>query len=124
MKNIKKILSAVVITTVLSIPVSSLAATIYVGNVGFDTNKIAENDSYGSTFRTFLAQNIGKGVKVDFNDDGKAVNTDDFANSGLTNIAAYDTTDGVLVPSDYGIWSGIGTPEAPIETDFEVKDIY
>lgn len=109
-KTKKRVLVAGLATSlILSMCSSAMAATVYVGNVGFNLDTALNNAAYDTSFRSYLGTNIADGLYIDFDVNGSAVSVDAFLNSTsgqtLTQFESANETvkDGI-------IWDGEGVP--------------
>ena len=115
-KNIKRILSTAVATTIIAMPVASLAANIYVGNVGFNADRISNESVYRGSFQDYLGANFDKEVVVD-DEFGSVYYANDASNTPGTPV---DQLTQRTVPAGAKIWDGTGTPGEVVQ-DFVLE---
>ena len=111
--KIRKMVSLALASIMVIAPTTqALAATIYVGEVGFDLNKIANDDEYKVNYMEYMAINLNGGIYFDFDDDGEVIDLDAFIRSGLdvSKLKEYEAANGVKHTGE--IWDGVGKPGA------------
>lgn len=107
LKNKSKILSLVVLM-MFAFSTISLAASpiVYVGTVGFEVNKISNDDNYKNEFQKYFANNLGKGAIVDAGYD-VVYDLNEKSNNPNTPVTELPKKE---VPTDAIVWDGTGTP--------------
>ena len=122
--KMKKIVSLTLASAMVVAPTAqALAATVYVGEVGFDLNEIPNNDEYKDSFTDYMIENLTDGVYVDLDDNGEAVDVNAFANSGSEDLIEYETANQVAYEGN--LWDGEGTPgeETPAVEELTIESV-
>lgn len=99
------------------------AATVHVGNVGFDTDQLDNEPAYLSAFINYLANHSNDRIIVNAG-GGIVFDADALSNApDGTDIGAFVAANPVPNPPTGNIWDGTGTP-GEVAEDFRVVDIY
>ncbi|MCO1603190.1 hypothetical protein [Desulfosporosinus nitroreducens] len=106
--NKKALVVGLTSALVLGMCSSALAATVHVGDVGFNLDRTYSDENYNQSFRTYLLQNVANGIFIDLNDDGSSVNVDDYLASEGQTLVQFETAN--QAPKTGPIWDGTGEP--------------
>lgn len=99
------------------------AATVYVGNVGFDTDKLDNQPQYLASFLNYLANHCNDAIIVDAG-GGFIFDANAFSNAPEgTSLAQFVASNPIKNPPTGNVWDGNGNPGEVME-DFCVVDIY
>lgn len=123
----KKVVSLALATAMIaSGATSAFAATnAYVGNVGFDVDRMGNEATYKAGFDKFLLNNLEKSVILSLDlgtGTNPTVDVNKFGNSGSQDIVDYATKNPSQVPGGSVVWDGKGDP-GQVNQDLTIKEV-
>ncbi len=109
-KSYKKLLAILLsFMFIFSSVAMAYADTIYVGKVGFDMDKMLNDDAYKDKSMEYYAAHSNDDTIVDM--AGMTFNVDDYLNAPEgTSMADFAATNPAVIPPDAVVWDGAGEP--------------
>lgn len=99
------------------------AATVHVGNVGFDTDQLDNQPTYLNAFINYLANHSNERIIVNAG-GGIIFDADALSNApDGTDLGTFVANNPISNPPTGNVWDGNGTP-GKVSEDFCVIDIY